>query len=115
MHYDPARVNYAQLVDYFWHNVDPFNADGQFCDEGDQYRSVIFYRNAAEKHIAEITKARVEARFRKHVSTLILPASAFWRAEEYHQGYARKNPVRYKFYRFNCGRDARLEKIWGKK
>jgi len=110
--YDPRKVTYAQLLDTFWHNVDPTDNSGQFCDHGSQYRSAIFYHDAEQKRLAEASKAALEKRFR--VATDILPASPFWRAEEYHQDYYKKNPIRYHFYRFNCGRDQRLEQIWGK-
>ena len=110
--YDPRKVTYAQLLDTFWHNVDPTDNSGQFCDHGSQYRSAIFYHDAEQKRLAEASKAALEKRFR--VATDILPASTFWRAEEYHQDYYKKNPIRYHFYRFNCGRDQRLEQIWGK-
>ena len=110
--YDPRKVTYAQLLDTFWHNVDPTDNSGQFCDHGPQYRSAIFYHDAEQKRLAEASKAALEKRFR--VATDILSASQFWRAEEYHQDYYKKNPIRYHFYRFNCGRDQRLEQIWGK-
>lgn len=110
--YDPSRITYAQLLDVFWHNIDPTDNEGQFCDKGPQYRSAIFYHDENQKALAEQSKAELEKKF-KHVYTDILPASQFWRAEEYHQDYAKKNPVRYHFYRFNCGRDQRLAEIWG--
>jgi peptide-methionine (S)-S-oxide reductase len=110
--YDPAKVTYAQLLDTFWHNVDPTDNSGQFCDHGSQYRSAIFYHDAEQKRLAEESKAALQKRL--HVVTDIQPASQFWPAEEYHQDYYKKNPVRYHFYRFNCGRDQRLEEIWGK-
>jgi methionine-S-sulfoxide reductase len=112
--YDPRKISYAQLVDAFWHDVDPFDSEGQFCDKGSQYRSAIFYRDGQQKAVAEASKAALEKRFRRKIVTDILPAGPFYPAEEYHQDYARKNPVRYHFYRFNCGRDQRLEEIWGK-
>lgn len=111
--YDPRQVRYQQLLDIFWRNVDPTNRDGQFCDVGEQYKSAIYYRDAAQKQLAEASKKAVERRFRE-VYTDVLPASQFWPAEEYHQDYYKKNPVRYKFYRFNCGRDHKLESLWGK-
>jgi len=110
--YDPTKVTYAKLLDTFWHNVDPADATGQFCDHGPQYRAAIFYHDAEQKRLAEASKGALEKRMR--VVTEILPASRFWPAEEYHQDYYKKNPVRYHFYRFNCGRDQRLEKVWGK-
>ena len=111
--YDPAKISYERLLDVFWSNVDPTDNDGQFCDKGSQYRSAIFVHDAAQRAAAEASKARVIAKLHK-VYTDILPASTFWPAEEYHQDYYKKNPVRYHFYRFNCGRDQQLERIWGK-
>ena len=110
--YDPRQVSYATLVERFFRTIDPLDAGGQFCDRGDQYRSAIFVANAAERRIAEAAKARVERRLGRPVATQILPRGAFYRAEEYHQDYYRKNPLRYRFYRWNCGRDARLERVW---
>jgi peptide-methionine (S)-S-oxide reductase len=110
--YDPTRITYAKLLDVFWHNVDPTDNEGQFCDKGPQYRSAIFFHDATQKKLAEDSKAVVEKQLGR-VFTDILPASEFWRAEEYHQHYYKKNPVRYHFYRFNCGRDQRLAKLWG--
>ncbi len=110
--YDPRRVTYAQLLDVFWHNVDPTDNTGQFCDKGPQYRSAIFYHDETQKRLAEASKQNVEKRL-GHVATDILPASEFYRAEEYHQHYYKKNPVRYRFYRLNCGRDHRLAAVWG--
>jgi peptide-methionine (S)-S-oxide reductase len=110
--YDPTRIAYAKLLDVFWHNVDPLDNAGQFCDKGSQYRSAIFYHNAEQKKLAEESKAAVEKKLGQ-VVTDILPASDFFRAEEYHQHYYKKNPVRYHFYRFNCGRDQRLAAVWG--
>jgi peptide-methionine (S)-S-oxide reductase len=111
--YNPRGVSYANLVERFFATIDPLDASGQFCDRGDQYRSAIFVANAAERRIAEAAKMRVERRLGRRVATQILPRGAFYRAEEYHQDYYRKNPVRYRFYRWNCGRDARLEQVWG--
>jgi len=112
--YDPRRVSYATLVERFFRTIDPFDAGGSFCDRGHQYRSAIFVRNAEERRIAEAAKARVERQLGARIATLILPASAFYRAEEYHQDYYRKNPVRYRFYRWNCGRDQRLREVWSR-
>jgi peptide-methionine (S)-S-oxide reductase len=112
--YDPARVSYEQLLDFYWHHVDPFTADRQFCDVGSQYRPVIFYQNDEEKRLAEESKARIEARFKKPVAVQIVPFTTFYKAEEYHQDYSEKNWVRYCTYRAGCGRDRRLEQIWGK-
>jgi peptide-methionine (S)-S-oxide reductase len=114
--YDPERVSYAELLDVFWHNIDPTRADGQFCDGGNQYRSEIFYHTAAQERLARQSKAALmELKpFKDPVLTEITPASTFYPAEDYHQDYYRKNPVRYKFYRYGCGRDSRLEELWGK-
>jgi peptide-methionine (S)-S-oxide reductase len=113
--YDPAKVSYAKLLDVFWHDIDPLVKDRQFCDHGRQYRTAIFYRDDEQRRLAEASKAAVEARFKQPIYTEITPAGPFYKAEEYHQDYYLKNPIRYKFYRFNCGRDARLEELWGKK
>jgi len=114
--YDPAKVTYAKLLDVFWHNIDPLVKDRQFCDTGDQYRTAIFYHTEEEKKLAEETKKQVEAKFApRTVYTQIVAAGPFYKAEEYHQDYYKKNEARYKFYRWNCGRDQRLEQLWGKK
>lgn len=113
--YDSAKVSYAQLLDWFWHHIDPLTANAQFCDHGPQYRSVIFYRDAAEQALAERTKAEHARALQKPIATEIAAAGRFWPAENYHQDYYRKNPLRYKYYRLSCGRDARLEQVWGKK
>ena len=110
--YDPRQISYAKLLDVFWHNVDPTNDIGQFCDQGPQYRSGIFYHDAEQKRLADASKAALQKRMK--VYTDVLPAGDFYAAEEYHQDYYKKNPVRYHFYRFNCGRDQRLEQLWGK-
>jgi peptide-methionine (S)-S-oxide reductase len=112
--YDPARIGYAKILDVYWHNVDPLNPGGQFCDYGNQYRTAIFYHDAEQKRLAEESKQKVAERFKKPIATQIVQATEFYPAEEYHQHYYKKNPVRYNFYRFNCGRDARLEELWGK-
>jgi peptide-methionine (S)-S-oxide reductase len=113
--YDPTRVSYQTLLDVFWRNIDPLAIDRQFCDIGDQYRSAIFTTGAEQRRLAEASKRKLEAsgRFRQPIATQIVPASKFYPAEEYHQDYYRRNPVRYKFYRYNCGRDQRLEQLWG--
>jgi peptide-methionine (S)-S-oxide reductase len=113
--YDPAKVSYQKLLDVFWHNVDPLAKDRQFCDRGDQYRSAIFYRDDEQRRLAEASKAAIAKRFREPIQTEIVAAGPFYKAEDYHQDYYLKNPIRYRFYRFNCGRDARLEELWGKK
>src|SRR5262245_4776737 len=113
--YDPAKVSYQKLLDVFWRNIDPLVKDRQFCDRGNQYRSAIFYRGDEQRRLAEASKVTVQARFKEPVQTEIVAAGPFYKAEDYHQDYYLKNPTRYKFYRFNCGRDARLEELWGKK
>jgi peptide-methionine (S)-S-oxide reductase len=112
--FDPAKVSYEKLLDVFWHNIDPLVKDRQFCDRGDQYRTAIFYHGEEQKRAAEASKAEVQKRFKQPIATEIVAAGPFTKAEDYHQDYYVKNPVRYKFYRFNCGRDARLEELWGK-
>jgi peptide-methionine (S)-S-oxide reductase len=113
--YDPAKVSYAQLLEVFWHNVDPLDAGGQFCDRGDQYRTAIFVQDEEQRRLAEQSKQALadNERFGRPVVTEIVPASTFYPAEDYHQNYYEKNPVRYKFYRWNCGRDQRLAELWG--
>ncbi len=111
--YDPARVSYEALLDTFWRNVDPFDTRGQFCDKGSSYRSAIF-AGEGERAAAEASKRKVEARFGRTAATAILPAQAFWPAEAYHQDFHRTNALKYKFYKYNCGRAQRLEEIWGK-
>ena len=114
--YDPAKVSYAKLLDYYWHHIDPLAKDRQFCDAGDEYRTAIFYFSDEQRKLAEDTKKQVEAKFApRTVYTQIVKASAFYKAEEYHQKYYKKNEARYKFYRWNCGRDQRIEQLWGKK
>ena len=113
--YDPAVISYEKLLEVFWHNVDPLQANGQFCDHGEQYRSAIFYKGEAQKRAAEASKARLEQdpRFKGKIATQIVPASTFYPAEDYHQDFYKKNPVRYRTYREGCGRDARLKALWG--
>ena len=114
--YDPKKVSYEQLLDYFWHHVDPTVKDRQFCDVGNQYRTAIFYRDDAQRLAAQASKAALEKSGRvAHVYTEIAPADTFYPAEEYHQDYYKKNPIRYKYYRTACGRDARVNEVWGKK
>jgi methionine-S-sulfoxide reductase len=115
--YDPDRVTYEKLLDVFWKNIDPIAVDQQFCDHGDQYRSAIFYRDARQKRLAFASKEAIEksGRFQSPIATKIVPAARFYPAEAYHQGYHKKNPVRYKFYRSHCGRDRRLKELWGDK
>ncbi len=113
--YDPDKVTYTQLLDAFWHNVDPVTPDAQFCDHGSQYRSVIFYQTEEQQRIAEESKRAIEQakRFAQPIVTELVMASKFYPAEEYHQDFYKKNPIRYKFYKFNCGRANRLEELWG--
>lgn len=112
--FDPTKISYEKLLDIYWHNVDFKDPGGQFCDRGDQYRSAIFVKDDAQRRAAVASKDALEKRFGK-VATDILQASTFWPAEEYHQQYHKKNPLRYNLYRFNCGRDARLKELWGSK
>ena len=112
--YDPRKITYAQLLDVFWRNIDPTTPDRQFCDVGSQYRAAIFYHDETQRRLAEESKQAVAERLQRPVVTEIVPAATFYVAEEYHQDYYKKNPIRYKFYRAQCGRDQRLEAIWGK-
>jgi peptide-methionine (S)-S-oxide reductase len=113
--YDPAKTSYARLLDVFWHNIDPLARNAQFCDHGTQYRSAIFYHDEGQRKAAEESKRRLEERpeLAGRVVTQIVPASTFYPAEEYHQHFYRKNPVRYHEYRSGCGRDRRLQELWG--
>jgi peptide-methionine (S)-S-oxide reductase len=115
--YDPSKISYGKLLDVFWHNIDPTVKDRQFCDVGAQYRTAIFYHNEAQKKSAEESKTALERSKQPPgpIYTEIVPATQFYKAEEYHQDYYKKNPVRYKLYRWNCGRDQRLKEIWGDK
>ena len=112
--YDPAKVTYAKLLDHFWENIDPFDADGQFCDKGPAYHSAIFVGNDEEKKLAETTKEEIAARFKQKVATEIRPVTTFTAAEDYHQDYHNQNPVSYKYYKWGCGRAQRLAEIWGR-
>ena len=113
--YDPKKVSYEKLLDVFWKNVDPTQKDGQFCDHGTQYRTGIFVHDAEQKRLAEASKTALEKSkpFKAAVVTEIVDATTFYPAEDYHQDYYIKNPVRYKLYRTGCGRDARLKEVWG--
>jgi len=114
--YDPSQVSYAQLVEYFWRHIDPTVKDRQFCDVGTQYRSAIYWQNEAERKIAEASRdTLLRSGKLARIHTEIAAASAFYPAEEYHQDYYRKNPLRYSFYRKGCGRDARVQEIWSAK
>jgi peptide methionine sulfoxide reductase msrA/msrB len=111
--YDPRKVGYAKLLDAFWHNIDPFQANGQACDHGPQYQSAIFYRDSVQQRLAEQSKRHLGLRFQRPIVTQVRVAGAFYPAEEYHQHYYKKNPVRYGLYRTGCGRDRILAQIWG--
>jgi peptide-methionine (S)-S-oxide reductase len=114
--YDPARVSYAQLVDFFWKHIDPTVKDKQFCDSGNQYRSGIYWQNEAERKLAEGSRdALLSSGKFKVIHTEIIAATTFYPAEEYHQDYYKKNPIRYAYYRNGCGRDARVQQLWGSK
>lgn len=113
--YDPDRISYARLLDVFWRNIDPLAVNRQFCDRGPQYRSAIFPRDEAQRAQAEASLKQLadSGRFSTPIATQILDAARFYPAEDYHQDYYQKNPVRYRYYRYACGRDARLEALWG--
>jgi len=113
--YDPGKITYEQLLDVFWHNIDPLTREAQFCDHGHQYRSAIFVHDDTQRRLAEESKRRLEEskRFDRPIVTEIVAATDFYPAEDYHQRYHEKNPVRYKVYRWNCGRDQRLKAVWG--
>ena len=111
--FDPKKIAYEKLLEVFWRNIDPLNANGQFCDLGSQYRSAVFYHDGTQKSLAEKSKKAVESRLKQPVVTAIVAAGVFYPAEEYHQDYYKKNPVRYKLYSHGCGRAQRLEEIWG--
>jgi peptide-methionine (S)-S-oxide reductase len=114
--YEPGKVSYAQLVDFFWKHIDPTVKDRQFCDSGNQYRSGIYWQNAAERKIAEGSRdALLSSGIFKEIHTEIIAATTFYPAEEYHQDYYKKNPIRYAYYRNGCGRDARVRQLWGSK
>jgi peptide-methionine (S)-S-oxide reductase len=114
--YESDTISYEELLQYFWRHIDPLDAGGQFCDRGFSYQTAVFTRNAEEQRAAEQSLAEVDALFPdKNVATLILPAGRFWPVEEYHQDYADKNPLRYQYYRWNCGRDQRVSELWDDK
>ena len=115
--YDPSKVSYQKLLDAFWHNVDPVTPNAQFCDHGSQYRSAIFFQTDEEKRASETSKQALEQskRFTEPIVTQIVAASQFYPAEEYHQDFYKKNPIRYKIYKYNCGRAQRLEELWEKR
>ena len=113
--YDPAKISYERLLDVFWHNVDPTVKDRQFCDVGTQYRTAIFVHGDTQRQLAEASKAALAKSkpFKEAIVTPIVAATEFWPAEEYHQDYYKKNPIRYNYYRSGCGRDRRLQQLWG--
>lgn len=113
--FDPSKTSYATLVEAFWKTIDPITPNAQFCDHGMQYRSAMYYANDEQKALLEASRDALErsGRFEQPIATLILPRQPFYPAEEYHQDYYHKNPLRYTFYRTTCGRDARLEELWG--
>ena len=115
--YDPNKVSYERLLEYFWHSIDPTVKDRQFCDVGTPYRTAIFAHGAEQLRAASASRAALEKSkpFAEPIQTEVVPASAFYPAEDYHQDYYRKNPLRYKYYRSSCGRDARLTQLWGDK
>ncbi len=111
--YDPALVSYETLLEVFWQNIDPLDSKGQFCDKGSQYRTAIFFHDPEQQQLAEQSRATLVADiFEQPIATEIVPATEFYEAEEYHQDYYLKNPFRYGFYRYACGRDQRLEELW---
>lgn len=112
--YDPGKISYEKLLEVFWRNVNPTDSGGQFCDRGEQYQTAIFFHDEEQRRLAEESKQKLidSGRLEKPVVTPVLPAKPFYAAEEYHQDYYKKNPIRYKFYRSRCGRDRVLEKIW---
>ncbi len=113
--FDPKIVSYEKLLQVYWHNIDPTRDDGQFCDYGPQYRPVIFYLNEEQHRLAGASKQEIlKSTDIRPIRVEILPATAFYPAEEYHQNYHQKNPLRYNYYRYRCGRDNRLEEVWGK-
>ena len=110
--YDPSKLSYAALLDYYYRHIDPTDGGGQFCDRGPAYRPVVFVGNVPEHKTAEAKKAEVAGQLKQNVAVEVLDAQTFWPGEDYHQDYANKNPVRYKYYRWNCGRDQRVEELW---
>lgn len=112
--YDPSKVKYSDLLSVFWRNVDPFDAEGQFCDKGESYRAAIFPSNIAERKAADASREYLVAHFKRDLATRIITRAPFYRAEDYHQDYYKKNPIRYRYYRSRCGRDDRLAEVWGK-
>ena len=116
--FDTRKITYQQLLDYYWHHIDPFDPNGQFCDKGHAYQTAIFVSNQGQYQLAMASKMKVQKEFpNRKIATKILPATTFYPVkgdESYHQDFYKKSPIRYKFYRTTCGRDARLHEIWGK-
>jgi len=114
--FDPKKISYKKLLTVFWENIDPLDSKGQFCDKGEQYTSAVFFVNDEQKKTFEESKAELQKnpKLKAGIATTLLPFTKFYPAEEYHQSYYKKNPIRYKFYRYNCGRDKRLQEVWGK-
>ena len=110
--YDPAKVKYSELLSVFWKNVDPFDASGQFCDKGESYRAAIFPRSGSESKAAIASRDYLAGFFKRELATKIVLRSGFYTAEDYHQDYYKKNPIRYRYYRSRCGRDERLSEVW---
>ncbi len=113
--YDPKKVSFKELLEIFWVNIDPLDERGQFCDKGSSYLTAIFYNSKKEEKLAQTSKKRVAGILKGPLATQLLPLTEFWPAEDYHQDYYKKNPTRYKFYRWNCGRDRRLKQLWNEK
>ena len=114
--FDPAIISYEQILDHFWRTIDPTDDRGQFCDKGPQYRPAVFYANDEEKRIVErsLDNLKKTRPFKGEIKVELIAASTFYPAEDYHQDYYKKNPIRYNYYRYACGRDARVEALWGK-
>lgn len=112
--YDPARVSYQQLLTAYWHSVDPTDAGGQFCDRGEPYKTVVFVHGDEQRRLAEASKQAAEKELGRTIATTIEDAGPFYPAEDYHQDYYTKNPIRYRYYRWGCGRNQRVEELWGK-
>ena len=110
--YDPGKVSFKELLEIFWVNIDPLDSRGQFCDKGSSYLSAIFYGSKKEEELAQASRKQVAEMLKQPIATQLIPLTEFWPAEDYHQDYYKKNPKRYKFYRWNCGRDRRLKEIW---
>lgn len=109
--FNPDQINYKQLVEYFFRHIDPTTKDAQFCDHGHQYRSAVFYLNEEQKNTATAVKNSLSSLF-PQIYTEIVPSTVFYPAEEYHQNYYQKNPIRYRYYRYSCGRDSRVAEVW---